>query len=141
MAAALTAALLTGCGVIRYERPPAPQPAPPVTRTTRTTHRPMPITARRTPVHPDSVRVASRRLVYTRHARRTLVSQLARDTLAATAAVRRCRGTLLPGDESTRDAVVNLLGHTRTALGRGDYVSAVSYARDARQLSSALTPR
>lgn len=64
---------------------------------------------------------------------------MASDTLAATAALRRCaRHQLLPEQESTIDATLRLLEQTRAALGQGDHARAASLAREARQLAASL---
>lgn len=135
LAALLAVGLTPGCALLSRERPPGTH-AP---EARRAAERPRPIEARATPVVRDTVRAARGATRYTRHARVTLASMVARDTLLARAAVRRCSGrALLPDAENTCDAVQSLLERTRAALGRGDIGQARSYARDARQLAGAL---
>lgn len=144
LALALLLPVLGGCGVVAIrDRPPLPPNPPPRTRPVagRPAHRPVQIAARPAPALPESARAVPRRLQYTRHARATLAQQLARDTLVASAAVHRCRGALMPDEESTRDAVTTMLTNAHLALRRGDLAHALSYARDARQLSTALRCR
>ena len=67
---------------------------------------------------------------------RTLV---ARDTSAVAKVLAHCSGkSLMPEQESTYDATLQLLAQTRAALARGDLAHARSLARNARQLVTSL---
>jgi len=66
----------------------------------------------------------------------------ARDTAAASRVLRRCAGhKLLPEQENTRDATLDMIAQARTALLRGDGTRARSLARTARQLAESLSCR
>jgi len=67
------------------------------------------------------------------------LSRVAADTLAARSAVRRCAGRkLLPDQESTYEATLQLLRQARDAIRRHDLPAAESLARRARLLSGSL---
>lgn len=126
---AILAGALAGCaahhpapGVPIEQRPTPPQPA----------HLP------EQPVPSDSIPVPPPRTI-TPSGEENVRALAVRDTVAVSKALKRCGGkTLLPEQESTYDATVQLLSEARDALLRGDVTRARSLARNARQLVSSL---
>ncbi len=125
-------AVLGGCAVYHpqpgrpiEERPRPPQPPaepPAVTNSTPASDSAPTAPPQMTPSGEENVR--------------TLV---ARDTTAVAKALARCNGkSLLPEQESTYDATLQLMAQTRAALARGDLAHARSLARNARQLVTSL---
>jgi len=131
LAIALSAVLvLPGCA---HRRPP--EPAKPVTAAPRHAPArpdviPAPVPARPSAPAPARPPVLS------------AAAQAARDTAAAGLVLRRCAGhKLLPDQENTRDATLDLISQARAALLRGDATRARSLARTARQLAESLSCR
>lgn len=107
------------------------------------------IESRPTPAPPDSASLAragsgarTRPVVMSDQTRRATISSLAADTAAARATLNRCAGRkLLPDQEGVFESTIKALMDVRAMLATGKLSRAVSFARQARQLSTSLTCR
>ena len=139
IAAAAVLIALAGCahhqtapGVPIEERPSPPQPGPDSTSAT-----PPGQPGQFTP--PDTTTQAPPPHVMTPSAEESMRALVVRDTTTVSAALKRCAGqSMLPEQQTTWDAAMDLLAQVREALARGDLAQARSLARNAKQLVASL---